>query len=64
MAEQTVAREQVYGVHTSNNRWLGAIILFANTIIGRLIFLLIPTFLIFFYEPIVDFFRNVTKERD
>ena len=64
MAEQTVTREQVYGVHTDNNRWLGAVILFANTIIGRLIFLLIPTFLIFFYEPIVDFFRNVTKEKD
>ena len=36
---------------------------FANTIIGRLILLLIPTFLIFFYEPIVNFFKTITKEK-
>lgn len=63
MAEQTVSREKVYGIHTGNNRWFGAIVLFANTIIGRLILLLIPTFLIFFYEPIVNFFRSITKEK-
>lgn len=63
MAEQTALREKVYGVHTGNNRWFGAIVLFANTIIGRLILLLIPTFLIFFYEPIVSFFRTITKEK-
>ena len=64
MAEQTVEREKVYGVHTGNNRWFGAIVLFANTIIGRLILLLIPTFLIFFYEPIVSFFKAITKEKE
>lgn len=64
MAEQTVNRDQVYGVHVDNNRWFGAVILFANTILGRLVLLLIPTFLIFFYEPIVDFFRSITKEKD
>lgn len=63
MAAQVVPRDQVYGVHTSNNRWFGAIVLFANTIIGRLILLLIPTFLIFFYEPIVGFFKTITKEK-
>ncbi len=63
MAEQTVEREKVYGIHTGNNRWFGAIVLFANTIIGRLILLLIPTFLIFFYEPIVNFFKTITKEK-
>lgn len=63
MAEQTVQREKVYGVHTGNNRWFGAIVLFANTIIGRLILLLIPTFLIFFYEPIVNFFKAITNEK-
>ncbi len=63
MAAQVVQREKVYGVHTSNNRWFGAIVLFANTIIGRLILLLIPTFLIFFYEPIVGFFKAITKEK-
>lgn len=64
MAEQTVDREKVYGVHTGNNRWFGAIVLFANTIIGRIVFLLIPTFLIFFYEPIVNFFKTVTGEKN
>ena len=63
MAEQTVSREKVYGVHTGNNRWFGAIVLFANTIIGRLILLLIPTFLIFFYEPIVNFFKAINQEK-
>ncbi len=63
MAAQTVSREKVYGVHTSNNRWFGAIVLFANTIIGRLILLLIPTFLIFFYEPITGFFKTINKEK-
>jgi hypothetical protein len=63
LAAQTIARDQVYGVHTSNNRWLGAVILFANTILGRLVLLLIPTFLIFFYEPILRFFRGLSKEK-
>src|SRR5690606_4343807 len=27
MAAQSVSREQVYGIHTSNNRWLGAVVL-------------------------------------
>lgn len=63
MAAQTISREQVYGIHTGNNRWLGAVILFANTILGRMILLLIPTFLIFFYEPILRFFRSLSKEK-
>ena len=53
----------VYAVHDYNNRWLGAVILFANTILGRLIFLLIPTVMIFFYEPVTKFFRNISKEQ-
>jgi len=63
MAAQQVHRDQVYGVHTSNNRWFGAVILFANTILGRLVLLLIPTFLIFFYEPLIRFFRSLSQER-
>lgn len=63
MAAQTIGREQIYAVHDYNNRWLGAVILFANTILGRLILLLIPTILIFFYDPIVKFFREMTKEQ-
>ncbi len=62
LASQTIERSQVYAVHDYNNRWLGAVILFANTILGRLILLLIPTVLIFFYDPIMKFFRGITKE--
>lgn len=63
LAAQTIERGQVYAVHDYNNRWLGAIILFANTILGRLIFLLIPTVMIFFYEPVIKFFRNISNEQ-
>ncbi len=62
LAAQTVNRDQVYAVHDYNNRWLGALILFANTMLGRMVLLLIPTILIFFYDPIVRFFKNVSKE--
>ncbi|MCE5344237.1 MAG: hypothetical protein LLF96_11735 [Eubacteriales bacterium] len=63
VAAQVIDRSQVYGVHVSNNRWFGAIVLFANTTLGRLVLLLIPTFLIFFYDPIIKMFRNLTEEK-
>lgn len=53
-----VNRDKIYGVYTSRNRWLGALILFSNTIIGRFIFLLIPAVLLFFYKPIISFFSR------
>ena len=43
-----VPREAVYGVYSGRSRWLGALILFANTIFGRIFFLLIPAVLLFF----------------
>ncbi len=49
---KTVSRETVYGVCSGRNRWLGALILFANTIIGRIIFLLVPAVLLFFRRHI------------
>jgi len=63
MVSQTINRSQVYGVHTGNNRWFGAVILFANTTLGRLLLLLIPAFLIFFYDQIVSFFRGISGEK-
>jgi hypothetical protein len=60
---QTIQRSRVYGVHVGNNRWFGAIILFANTTQGRLLLLLIPAFLIFFYDQIVSFFRGISGEK-
>ncbi len=63
VAAQVINRDQVYGIHTSNNRWFGAVVLFANTTLGRLTLLLIPTILIFFYDPIMKFFRSFSEEK-
>lgn len=46
--KKTVLREAIIGVYIGANRWLGALILFANTIIGRIFFLLIPAVLLFY----------------
>lgn len=56
---KTVPREAVIGVFSGRNRWLGALILFANTVFGRLLFLLVPTILLFYYRKILHF----TKEK-
>lgn len=58
---EIIKREDIYGIYAGRNRWLGAIILFANTIFGRLLLLLIPSFLIFFYKPITKFFRQINS---
>jgi hypothetical protein len=63
VAAQVINRDQVYGIHTGNNRWFGAVVLFANTTLGRLTLLLIPTILIFFYDPIMKFFRSFSEEK-
>lgn len=56
-----VGRDDIYGIYFARYRWLGALILFANTIFGRLLFLLIPAFLLFFYKPIIAFFVRSSK---
>ena len=45
---------QINGVYSGRNRWLGALILFANTLIGRLVLLLLPAFLLFYHQPIKE----------
>jgi len=56
-----VQREDIYGIYAGKLRWIGALVLFANTIFGRLLFLLVPAILLFFYKPIVNFFVKSTK---
>jgi len=56
---ETIKREDIYGIYAGRSRWLGVVILFANTVFGRLLMLLIPSFLIFFYKPIARFFREI-----
>ncbi|KPU45918.1 hypothetical protein OXPF_03860 [Oxobacter pfennigii] len=58
---KTVLREAVIGVFAGRNRWLGALILFANTIFGRLLFLLVPTILLFYYKQIIDFYQRRSR---
>ena len=57
----TLARSQIYGRLVGTNRYLGVVVLFANTMIGRLLFLLIPTLLIFFSGPIFGMIRQFGK---
>ncbi len=47
-----IPRSAVYGVYSGRSRWLGALILFANTIIGRVLFLLVPAVLLFYRKRI------------
>jgi hypothetical protein len=55
---KTVPRGSVYGVYSGRNRWLGALILFSNTIVGRIAFLLIPALLLFYRKQILRFLRK------
>jgi hypothetical protein len=59
--KKTVDRAQIYGLYIRSDRWLGALILFANTIFGRLVFLLVPAFLLFFYKPIKNLYNKGIK---
>ncbi|UWG95376.1 S26 family signal peptidase [Dehalobacter sp. DCM] len=56
---KTVPRENVHGVYIGRSRWLGALILFANTIVGRLLFLLIPAVLLFYNKQITSIKRMI-----
>ena len=52
--QKTVQRQDVHGVYSGRNRWLGVLILFANTIIGRLVFLIFPAVLLFYRRQISE----------
>ena len=55
---QAVDRDQIYGIYYSYSRWLGALILFANSIIGRIIMFIIPIFILFFEKNIRKFIEK------
>lgn len=59
--KRDILRDDIYGVYAGRNRWLGALILFANSFFGRLLLLLIPAILLFFYKPIIAFFNTFSK---
>lgn len=49
----------VYGRLTGVNRWLGVVILLANSMFGRILFMMVPIILLFFSKQINDFFKRV-----
>lgn len=49
----------VEGVFVMSSRWLGLLVLFANTMLGRLFMLVLPSVLIFFYQPIIKFLKRL-----
>jgi hypothetical protein len=55
---KTVDRSAIYGIFDGSNRWLGALILFSNTIVGRLLFLLVPIVLLFFKPQVLRFIQK------
>lgn len=56
--ELTIRKEDVYGIYSARSPWLGVLLLFANTLIGRLIFLLIPAVLLYYYKPVKNYLRR------
>jgi signal peptidase I len=57
---RNTTRGAIYARLAGTNRWIGAIVLFANTTIGRLMMLLVPCVLIFFYKPIIGFLSRLS----
>jgi signal peptidase I len=53
-----IKRDAIYGVYSGRSRWLGAFVLFANTIIGRILFLLVPAVLLFYRKRIAALYRE------
>lgn len=56
--QQTIPKETVMGVFVGRSRWLGALILFANTIFGRLLFFLVPAVLLFYHRQILYLYHR------
>lgn len=56
---KSVPKSQIFGVYIYKNRWLGALIIIANTLWGRIIFMIIPLLLLFFHNQIYNFLRKM-----
>lgn len=62
--KQEIDRGLIYGVFIGRSRWLGALILFANSVFGRITFLLIPLLVLYFYKQIKSFIINSVHRSD
>jgi hypothetical protein len=54
---KSVSRLDVYGVYSGRSRWLGVLILFANTTVGRLLFLLVPAVLLYYHKQLIKYLK-------
>ena len=59
---KSISRAAIYGKYRSCNRYLGAVILFANSTFGRLLLLVLPTILLFFRQRITKTMRNYLQQ--
>lgn len=50
--KEDIDRSTVTARYAGRSRWLGALLLFSNSVFGRLLFLLVPCVLIFYYNAI------------
>ncbi len=57
----STTKDTVYGRLVGVNRNLGAVVLFANTVVGRMLFLIVPTILIFYSSQIRRFFDRLGR---
>lgn len=57
---KTIRRQDIYGVYDGRNRWLGALILFSNTLVGRIVFLLLPSVLLFYRKQVLRLLKKIT----
>lgn len=55
---KSIPRNSIYAKYSSCNRYLGALILFANTSFGRLLLLVLPSILLYFHRPIMKQIRS------
>jgi hypothetical protein len=58
---KTIRRQAIYGVYDGRNRWLGALILFSNTLLGRIVFLLLPAVLLFYRKHLLRLLKKLTS---
>lgn len=61
--KRTLDREVITARHKYSNRELGALILFANTMFGRILMLLVPAIMVFYHKQIVKFVNDLSKKR-
>ena len=61
---KTIPRDSVVGLNYSNNRWLGAFIVFVNSTIGRIILLLLPIATLYNRDKISAYIAGIAERNN